>query len=186
MQRALRGGLAAMAIVSAGVAATAFAKEGHVSPYAGETAREIKALSPDYLSGLRAGAGLGFAKSAELNGYPGPAHLLELAEAIPLKATQTAAIQGIFERMQAEAIALGAELIEAERRIEGAFRDRSIDEAGLARLTAAAGAANARLRARHLAAHLEAAALLSHPQIAAYERLRGYEGGAAHGRRHHQ
>ena len=65
------------------------------SPYAGEESREIKALAPDFIKGLKAGAGLGFAKSAELNGYPGPAHLLELQAEIPLNAEQTQAIFAI-------------------------------------------------------------------------------------------
>lgn len=56
------------------------------SPYAGEEAREIKALSPSDIDGLIAGRGMGYAMAAELNGYPGPAHVLELAEQLELTA----------------------------------------------------------------------------------------------------
>ena len=45
-------------------------------PYAGQQARTIKALSDDDLAALRKGEGMGMAKAAELNGYPGPAHVL--------------------------------------------------------------------------------------------------------------
>ena len=41
-------------------------------PYAGQQTRAIKALSDDDIAALRAGEGMGMAKAAELNGYPGP------------------------------------------------------------------------------------------------------------------
>ena len=40
---------------------------------------DIKSLSQDDQSALLAGRGMGLARPAELNGYPGPAHVLELA-----------------------------------------------------------------------------------------------------------
>lgn len=159
------------------------------SPYAGEEAHAIKALDPARIAGLRAGAGLGYAKAAELNGYPGPAHLLELADRIPLSPDQVEAIGAIREAMRSDAIGLGQELIEAEARLDAAFRERRLDQgaegrARLAMLTAAAGAAEARLRARHLAAHIEAARLLSPDQIAADAALRGYAPAAGPGDGH--
>ena len=48
------------------------------SPYAGQESRRIKSLSEQDIAELRAGRGWGLAKAAELNGMPGPAHLLEL------------------------------------------------------------------------------------------------------------
>ena len=53
--------------------------EHPLSPYAGQQTRAIKALSPEDLAGLLNGEGRGMAKAAELNGYPGPVHVLELA-----------------------------------------------------------------------------------------------------------
>jgi hypothetical protein len=53
--------------------------EHPLSPYAGQQTRAIKALSPEDLAGLLNGEGMGMAKAAELNGYPGPVHVLELA-----------------------------------------------------------------------------------------------------------
>ena len=49
------------------------------SPYAGQQARQVKALSKAEIEGLLAGRGLGYAKAAELNHYPGPRHVLDLA-----------------------------------------------------------------------------------------------------------
>lgn len=147
------------------------------SQYAGQETRDIKALAPEFIEGLKAGAGLGFAKSAELNGYPGPAHLLELAEKLPLNAGQLAAITTIRDEMRAASITLGAELIVAERKLEAAFRARTINQGELALLTLEAGKIRAALRAEHLGAHIRATAVLQPAQIHRYQVLRGYTGG---------
>src|SRR4051812_36526408 len=47
-------------------------------PYAGLEQRPIKALSQQQADDLRTGRGMGLALAAELNGYPGPSHVLEL------------------------------------------------------------------------------------------------------------
>src|SRR5687768_9587041 len=64
------------------------------SPYAGEEARDIKALSPEEIEGYQKGAGLGYAKPAELNSYPGPLHALEMAERLGLSEEQRDAFEG--------------------------------------------------------------------------------------------
>ena len=62
------------------IAQVAFAQ----SPYAGMQARSIKALSEQQIADLKAGRGMGLALAAELNGYPGPAHVLEVADQLGL------------------------------------------------------------------------------------------------------
>ena len=62
-------------------------------PYAGLEARPIKALSEQQIADLRAGRGMGLALAAELNGYPGPMHALELADALDLSGQQRARMQ---------------------------------------------------------------------------------------------
>ena len=59
--------LLAAAVAVAYVAATPAAQ---TSPYAGEETRAIKALSAQEVESLLGGKGMGFAKAAELNGYP--------------------------------------------------------------------------------------------------------------------
>lgn len=54
------------------------------SPYAGLETRAIKSLSDADIETLRQGGGWGLALAAELNGVPGPAHLLELKDEIGL------------------------------------------------------------------------------------------------------
>ena len=65
------------------------------SPYVELRAREIKALSPQEIEDLRSGSGMGLALPAELNGFPGPRHVLELADEIELDADQRARIQAV-------------------------------------------------------------------------------------------
>src|ERR1700733_4313505 len=80
------------------------------TPYAGQQDRTIKALSDDDLAGLLKGDGMGFAKAAELNGYPGPKHVLDLADRLNLTAGQRQRVQAIFEKMSLSAKPLGAQL----------------------------------------------------------------------------
>lgn len=79
-----------------------------LTPYAGEQARTIKTLSDDDIAALRKGEGMGMAKAAELNGYPGPAHVLALAAPLGLTETQQRKVRTIFERMSAAAKPLAA------------------------------------------------------------------------------
>ena len=57
------------------------------------------------------GKGMGLAKAAELNGYPGPAHVLELAAQLDLTPEQKTKTEVLFKKMQARAIPLGKELV---------------------------------------------------------------------------
>ena len=154
---------------------------GQEVPYAGQEGRNIASLSAADVAALEAGEGWGLAKSAELNGYPGPTHVLEHAEALNLTAEQRGAVQASFDAMRADAQALGAVLIAAEARLDAAFEVGGLDAERLDALVADATEARGRLRARHLAAHLEVTRLLGRHQIASYARLRGYDDGAGHG-----
>ena len=87
-------------------------------PYAGLEGRPIKALSDQQVSDLRAGRGMGLALAAELNGYPGPMHVLELADALRLSDQQRAKMHDLFAAMRAEAIPLGDKLIAQEAELE--------------------------------------------------------------------
>src|SRR3974377_1723295 len=73
-------------------AAAAAAQENHpgtdAAPSAGMEQRAVKALSGQQVEDLRAGRGMGLALAAELNGYPGPAHVLELADKLELTSDQ--------------------------------------------------------------------------------------------------
>jgi Spy/CpxP family protein refolding chaperone len=168
------------------VALPALAARQSPSPYSGQEHRDIKALSPEEIEGMLAGKGMGFAKSAELNGYPGPAHVIELANRIGLTSEQRVRTQEIFRRMESSAKALGADLVEAERELERLFRERRADSVSLQAAVERIAALQARLRFVHLNAHLEQTGVLTAEQSAAYSKLRGYHPGAQeHGSHDH-
>jgi len=144
------------------------------SPYAGQDARSIKSLSAKDIAELKRGGGWGLAKAAELNGIPGPAHLLELKNDIPLTADQVSAVAGIFNRMRADAIAAGKRLIAGERALEQAFGSRTLTDESLRVVLEDIGRARSALRYVHLSAHLKTFPLLTGKQIARYKALRGY------------
>ena len=148
----------------------------NAQPYAGMQTRPLKALSDEQIADLEAGRGMVLALAAELNGYPGPAHVLELADRLKLGRDQRRAVEAIHARMQAAAQALGREIVARESELDAAFAAGRIDGATLAAQTGTIAALIGRLRAVHLAAHLETRPLLSAEQIAAYVSLRGYGG----------
>jgi len=147
---------------------------GHAGSYAGQQSREIKALSEDEVSGYLAGAGMGFARAAELNRYPGPMHALEHAEALGLTAAQRTALADLMARHKAEARARGAEVVRLERELDGLFAARTATPQGVDAKVAEIAAAQARVRAAHLKTHLEATALMTPAQVEKYAQLRGY------------
>jgi Spy/CpxP family protein refolding chaperone len=151
------------------------------SPYVGERNRAIKALSDQELTDLREGAGMGFAKAAELNGYPGPKHVLELAEKLELSADQRRRIREEFARMKAEARDLGEQVIAAEARLEEVFADGRASLPEVEHASAKTAELRGKLRATHLKAHIATTQLLTAKQSHRYQQLRGY----AAGRQHH-
>ena len=105
-------------------------------PYAGQQGRSTKALSDDDIAALRKGEGMGMAKAAELNGYPGPAHVLQLASQLKLTEAQRRDVQAIFNRMSAAAKPLGGELIAQEQALDRLFAKGDITPHRLAAATA--------------------------------------------------
>ncbi len=144
------------------------------APYADLDKRTIKALSEQQISDLRAGRGMGLALPAELNGYPGPLHVLELADALSLTAEQRRRAQALMDAMRAETILIGLRIIRDEAALERLFADRTVTTASLASATRLIAAGQGGLRAAHLRYHLLMAELLTHAQVAKYDRLRGY------------
>src|SRR4051794_9522827 len=81
-------------------------------PYAGLQSRSVKALSEQQVADLRAGRGMSMALPAELNGYPGPLHVIELADKLALTPEQAARVRSLYDEMKGEAVRLGERLIE--------------------------------------------------------------------------
>ena len=146
----------------------------HKSKYAGEEKREIKSLSATDIEELQNGKGWGLAKAAELNGVPGPVHILEMKEEINLSAEQIQAIEDIYEKMKQEAVALGLELIELERELNNHFANRTITNALLHQILQKIAQVHRQLRYVHLSTHLKTPDILKSEQITLYNKLRGY------------
>jgi hypothetical protein len=145
------------------------------APYAGQQQRSIKSLSDGDVAGLLGGQGAGMAKAAELNGYPGPVHVLELATELGLSETQAAATRTLLDQHKREAIRLGAALIEAERGLDSLFALREATPEAVDLAAARVGELQAHLRAEHLKTHIAQTALLDARQIRRYASLRGYD-----------
>jgi len=79
-------------------------------------------LSREDIDELKRGGGWGLAKAAELNGMPGPLHLLELKDEIPLTPEQVEAVTAVYKRMRVAAVAEGERFLDAEQDLEDAFR----------------------------------------------------------------
>lgn len=151
----------------------------HATPakaYAGQEAREIKALSAEEVGDLMAGKGMGLAKAAELNGYAGPAHVLELADALELTPEQRAQTHALKAAMTAKAIPLGYAVVAAERKLDHLFASKAITPALLRSALDEIGALQARVRGVHLETHLAQVVVLTTDQKARYSQLRGYSG----------
>lgn len=175
---------AALAALVFGLALAATAPAGaQQSPYVEHREREIKALSAEEVDGLLAGQGMGLALAAELNGYPGPKHVLELAEELELTADQREAVERVHAEMAQEAVELGEQVVAAERRLDALFAGGEASADALESILGELGRLQASLRYAHLNAHLETKPLLTEAQVRHYTQLRGY---AANGMDHHQ
>jgi hypothetical protein len=171
-------------VIATALVALALPAAAQDRPYAGQQDRAVSTLSADDIGALRAGEGWGLAKPAELNGVPGPAHVLELADELALTDTQHREIRAIFERMQAAAIEAGEAYIAAEQALDAGFVNGEMTPQRLSERLDASARALAALRQVHLSAHLETAPLLTRHQTMTYNRLRGYGTGAGHAQGH--
>jgi len=146
---------------------------GH-SHYADQQQSHIPSITKDEFDQIRSGAGMGFAKPAELNHYPGPKHVLELADSLGLTEEQTTSIEAIRQNMANQAVALGTEYLHAEHELNELFSGGKATEELVIELTNAVGEKRSALRAAHLVAHLKTRQVLTPEQIEEYDHLRGY------------
>lgn len=163
-----------------------FANANPPSLYSGQESREIKALSSEDVHAYLSGKGVGLAKAAELNGYPGPSHVLAMAPELGLTADQKHRTESLFKSMEAKAISLGRSLVEEERKLDQLFAERKITPELLDQSLTRIGELQAQVRKAHLEAHLAQTEILTPSQVSKYMMLRGYtdkpgaEGHAGH------
>lgn len=150
----------------------------NTSSYAGQEQREIKALSDADVKMYLEGHGMGLAKAAELNHYPGPRHVLDLATELKLSHEQFTKTQQAYDKMHAEAVRLGKMIVAKEKQLDSLYSTQKISEAQLRTLVGDLAKLQGELRFTHLNAHVEMKKILSPPQVAKYDELRGYGKGA--------
>ena len=167
-------------LLSALVATSALA----ASPYAGQQSREIKALSDEEIAGLLSGKGMGFAKTAELNGLARPAYVLEFETELQLTAEQHVRTEALFASMSASARTSGPLLVTKEQELDRLFASNAISAGQLSSALREIGQLQTQVREAHLQAHLAQVEILTPEQNALYRVLRGY--GEAPGQPKHE
>lgn len=151
----------------------ALSEDGH-SPYSGQQIREIKALSTDDINGYLNGEGLGLAKAAELNHYPGPRHVLDLTSELKLSEEQRMKTEKIYNAMHENAVQLGRQIVEKEKEQDTLFSTGTITQRKLEDLNRDIARLQGELRIVHLHTHVEMKQILTKEQIEKYDGLRGY------------
>lgn len=153
------------------------------NPYSGQETREIKALAAEEVENYLSGKGMGLAKAAELNGYPGPAHVIALAGELALSSEQKQRTEALFHSMETKAKQIGRELVDEERRLDHLFATKSIASGSLLPSLKRIGELQAQFRHAHLESHLAQVEILTPEQVAIYMKLRGY-GGSGQSKEH--
>lgn len=105
------------------------------SPYVEQLDSPVRGLSSQEVDDLLKGRGAGYARVAELNGYPGPRHVLDLKQELNLSTQQEWEIQIAFEQMQKEAERLGQVIVEREHKLSRDFTEQVITDTQLQRQT---------------------------------------------------
>jgi hypothetical protein len=151
-----------------------------ISPYAGQELRDIKSLSDNDIQSLQNGTGEAFGgmtKLAELNGYPGPRHVLDMASELQLTDGQRMEIERIYQNMSNKAKDIGAAIIAIEQDIDEAFANKTITQENLKLMLDKSADLYGQLRFIHLSAHLDTVQMLTIEQVQMYNTMRGYDSG---------
>src|SRR5688572_28076959 len=135
-------------------------------------ARRVKALSVQQIKEYLAWADMGYSKAAEIYDFPGPAHVLRLADEMALTAEQRTAAQDLLRQHKAQAREIGARFVDAECDLEMLFRLRKVQPAGLASAVRQLDRVESQYRLLHLETNRRMHALLSEKQVARYAELR--------------
>jgi hypothetical protein len=173
-------------VVVLSIVAPVAAEDVLTSPYRDQTSTEIRGLTGKEISELREGRGMGLARAAELNGYPGPRHVLDAVRdgRLHLSPEQVQTVQRLFDDMSREAQRLGLTILKEEWALERDFRKGTISAVDLHASVGRIAALQGELRAVHLKTHLETRPVLTEHQIQRYNQLRGYTGGSPQEHKH--
>jgi hypothetical protein len=144
-----------------------------ISPYAGQEVKDIQSLQ----NGTGEAFG-GMAKLAELNGYPGPRHVLDMASDLQLTDRQRIETELIYQNMHDRAKGIGAAIIAVEHDMDRAFANKTITQENLKLMLDKSADLYGQLRFVHLSAHLDTMQMLTIEQVQMYDKIRGYDSGS--------
>jgi hypothetical protein len=164
------------AILFSALLALAGTAQAQHAGHSGKHHHTMKAMSADEAGQYAAGAGMGYAKAAELNHYPGPMHVLELAAKLELTPEQHSATKQLMDQHKTQARTIGAKLVAAEAALDRLFAEGKVTQDALARQVQTIATLQGEYRLSHLETHRRTQALLTRQQIMQYDRLRGYSG----------
>ena len=133
----------------------------------------LQAQIPADRDGLLNAEGMGQAKFAELNGYPGPKHVLELGDKLQLSDEQKKTVTAAYNDMATRAKDIGKQIVRIEGELNDAFARNFVNEKSVRDDAEEIGRLRGKLRSVHLNAHLRTKALLTAKQIEMYKTLRG-------------
>lgn len=144
------------------------------SPYTSQLNSPVRGLSAQEVDDLINGRGAGYARTAELNHYPGPKHVLDMKQELALSPEQEQQIEVIFSQMNMKAKQVGREIVEHEQQFSNVFAQGEISESDINEQARRLGMLYGQYRSIHLQPHLKVRQLLSPEQIAKYDQLQGY------------
>lgn len=134
---------------------------------------ESRTLARQEVTSLLKGHAMGMAAVAEMNGYPGPRHVLELKEELQLTPDQRFATSRLLGLVQGQARALGQRIVEAEQQLDVGMADGRLSREQVRQFIQNIASLRSQLRYTHIDAHLEQKKILNPEQIARYYELRG-------------
>ena len=143
-------------------------------PYAGQQSRTIKALSDQEIADYVEGRGMGSSKAAELNHYPGPAHVIADSSRLGLTDHQKIETQSVFDAMSTVAKRSGAAIVAKEASLDALYASGQAAPGPIKELLTELARLQAQFRYAHLSAHLKMRTILTLEQIARYDEMRGY------------
>lgn len=132
----------------------------------------LAAQIPADREALLNGDGNGMAAYAELNGYPGPKHVLELGEKLQLTPRQKADVRAVYEEMHTRARAIGKMIVKIEEELHYAFNSGMLKGESVEEDAESIGKMRGTLRGVHLSAHVKTKELLTKKQVETYIALR--------------
>jgi Spy/CpxP family protein refolding chaperone len=162
----------AVVLLSAAPALAQHAPHGAHGPAApgtkGAPPHAAEACEREFEQVVADGRGFGMAFAADRHGYPGPLHVLELAERLGLTVEQQTRVRALMDGMFAESRPKGAALLAAERRLTGLFASGRPDDAAVRTAVADTERLRAELRLLHLTTHVKTRDLLTAEQRRLY------------------